>query len=102
MITIPLAMTMHAPNTRLSDGATDQNIQSMANAQSMAVYSKGPTTDGGARRNAFVSQNCPSAPVTPIPMSQPQSEAGIGRQSPIARAPEPMLTSSKYQKTMDM
>src|ERR1700675_388052 len=102
MTTIPVATTMQAPIRRLADGEADQNIQSMAKAHRMAVYSNGPTTEGGARRNASVSHIWPSAPVTPIPMSQPQSEARTGRQSPMASTPEPILTSSRYQNTMDM
>src|ERR1700730_3952082 len=102
MTTIPVATTMQAPIRRLADGEADQKIQAMAKAHRIAVYSNGPTTEGGARRKASVSHIWPSAPVTPIPTSQPQSEAGTGRQSPIASMPEPILTSSKYQKTMDM
>lgn len=55
MTTMPLPMTMQAPKTKLAEGTADQNIQSMAIAQSMEVYSNGLTTDGGARLKASVS-----------------------------------------------
>jgi len=54
---MPLATTMAAPITKLPEGEADQKIQSMPKAQSMAVYSNGPTTEGGARRNASVSHS---------------------------------------------
>src|SRR5450756_1848155 len=98
----PLAITMPAPTTKPIEGVADQNSQSIPNAQRMAVYSKGPTTDGGARRKASVSQNCPSAPDIPMPASHSQSPGSTERQSPAARIPDPRLTSTRYQNTMDM
>src|ERR1022692_1697518 len=98
----PLAMTMPAPTIKPIDGVADQNSQSIANAQRIAVYSKGPTTDGGARLKASVSQNCPRAPDIPMPASHTQSPGSTERQSLSARMPDPMLTSIRYQNTMDM
>ena len=74
-------------------GAADQNIQSIANAQTIEVYSNGPTTEGGARRNASVSQYCPKAPLMPsmqprpvfdryrMPVGQRQNRARRARQA---------------------
>ena len=54
----------------------------MAKAQRIEVYSNGPTTDGGARRNASVIQNWPSAPATPMPREPwPVGRDGTGCQS---------------------
>src|SRR5277367_4779089 len=99
---MPLATTMPAPTIKLTDGVADQNIQSIAKAQRMEVYSKGATTEGGARRKASVNQYCPSAPKIPMPASQIQSPLSTGCQSRIARRPEPKLIRPKYQNTMDM
>ena len=99
---MPLAMTVQAPMIKVADGLADQNIQSIKNAQSMAVYSNGATTEGGARRKASVSHICPSAPVMPMPTSQPQSAASTGRQSRADKLAQPRPTMSRYQNTMDM
>src|SRR3984885_13411715 len=93
---------MAAPAIRLDVGVADQNSQSMPKAQRMDVYSKGATTDGGARLNASVSQNCPSAPATPMPPSESQSPACTAFQPPIESNPEPMPTSARFQKTIEM
>ena len=53
---IPLPITTAAPINKPRVGVADQKIQSIANAHRIEVYSKGPTTDGGARRNASVTQ----------------------------------------------
>ncbi len=45
---IPLATTIAAPMTSVAEGVADQKIQSMPKAHRIAVYSKGPTTEGGA------------------------------------------------------
>jgi hypothetical protein len=59
----PLAITTVAPITSRAVGFADQNTQSIAKAHRMEVYSNGPTTDGGARRNVSVTQYWPSAPL---------------------------------------
>jgi len=56
MTYVPHATTTAAPASKLAEGDADQKIQSMANAHKSDVYSNGPTTDGGARRNASVIQ----------------------------------------------
>src|SRR5450631_4188329 len=97
MTKTPLAMTTVAPVTSAAVGFADQKIQSMANAHRIEVYSKGPTTDGGARRKASVIQYCPSAPLAPTSASHPQSLTGIGRQSPtdINAVAEPTRTRNQ-------
>lgn len=92
-------MTTVAPDTSAADGLADQKIQSIANAHSIDVYSKGPTTDGGARRNASVIQYCPSAPLAPTSASQPQSLTGIGRHSPSDISAVALPTRTRNQKT---
>jgi hypothetical protein len=53
---VPQATTTAAPASKLAVGEADQKIQSMAKAHKSEVYSNGPTTEGGARRNASVIQ----------------------------------------------
>src|SRR5260370_31961167 len=55
--TMPLVTTIAAPMTSVAEGEADQKIQSIPKAHRIAVYSNGPTTDGGARRNASVSHS---------------------------------------------
>src|SRR5579862_6759994 len=93
---------MAAPASRLEVGVADQNTQSIPKAQRMDVYSKGATTEGGARRNASVIQNWPSAPAMPTPPSQSQSLDCTEFQPLIESNPEPTPTSARFQNTIDM
>ena len=91
---------MLAPIIRLMVGVADQKYQSMANAQRMAVYSKGPTTEAGARLKASVTHNCASDPLTPTAASQTQSSLNSGRQSCKDSSPDPPPASTSNQNTM--
>ena len=92
---------MAAPAIKVNEGVADQKTQSMPKPHRIELYSNGATTAGGARRNASVIQNCPSAPATPVLASHGQSAAGIARQLPIDSTAEPMPTSVKFQNTVE-
>ena len=57
MMKMPAAMTMSAPRRRWPDGEVNHTSRSIAKAHSSAVYSKGPTTEGGAWLKADVSHS---------------------------------------------
>ena len=96
----PHAMTIVAPLTTMALGSTDQKTQSIPNAQRIDEYSNGATTEGGARRNASVTQYCPSAPLNPTAASHVQSPAATRRHSGAARTPEPIPTINRNHTTI--
>ena len=100
MMNNPQAMTMVAPPTTIALGSTDQKNQSIPKAQRIDEYSNGATTEGGARRNASVTQYCPSAPVIPTAASHTQSPEATCRHCGAARIPSPMPASNKNHTTI--